>query len=90
MGSFIPINSLESNENIYYQYDKIEKGLNILSCEINHKPRKKTLQKLTHLLHLTEKEEIRDKEVKKSFIKKLIEAISIRIENTQTKNSQNQ
>jgi hypothetical protein len=64
------INNIDSNANIAYPYDEIEKGLNLLGEDIErgHKKNKKLLKKLLGLLKKVQKKSYRDPELKRALI----------------------
>ena len=70
MASFVPVNEIASNHNIFYDMDEVEKDINFLAKEEELKPQKRSLiASFIRLFKKSEKLKIRDKEIKQGVIR---------------------
>jgi hypothetical protein len=70
MASFVPVNEIASNHNIFYDLDEIDSDLNFLAKDQESKPGKKSL--ITSFLGLfrrSEKHQRKDKEIRQGVIR---------------------
>lgn len=69
MGSFIPINQIDSNQSFYYEISTAEKEINLLGKDQESKPTKKSLLKsFLSLFRRMHKEKILDREIKEGIV----------------------